>query len=161
MQPFNHSRSGRLCILSIDPLLLAGSRVFIVGKSGVAYLLDASNLGGVGNGLASLNLGRAAFGGDAYADGTIYVPTVGGIYAVRVQAGSLHVLWHQGAASQSPIVAGPGIWSIGNGKLYQLDRATGAVRYTVSIGESAHFAAPAASGGRIFVAANGRVQAFG
>ena len=146
---------------STGPLLLPGSRVFIIGKAGVAYLLDAANLGGLGNGLASRNLGAAAFGADAYADGTIYVPTVGGIYALQARADSLHLLWHQSAASQSPIVAGAGVWTIGNGKLYQLDAATGAIRYSVSIGESAHFASPAASGGQIYVAADGRVQAFG
>jgi putative pyrroloquinoline-quinone-binding quinoprotein len=35
------------------------------------------------------------------------------------------------------------------------------VRFSASIGEPAHFATPAASGGRIFVAAGGRVYAFG
>jgi outer membrane protein assembly factor BamB len=146
---------------STGPLLLPGSRVFIAGKSGVGYLLDADHLAGLGNGLASINLGSAAFGGDAYADGTIYVPTVGGMYALQVQADSLRTLWHQRAASQSPIVAGPGVWAIGNGTLYQLDPGTGAVRYSAAIGQSAHFATPAASGGRVYVAADGRVDGFG
>lgn len=145
---------------STGPLLLPGSRVFIIGKSGVAYLLDADALGGVGNGLFSLNLGSAAFGADAYAAGTIYVPTVGGIVAVAAGSSSLRKLWTQGAASQSPIVAGAGVWSLGNGVLYQLDPRTGAIRYSASVGQSAHFATPSASGGRIFVAANGRVYAF-
>lgn len=146
---------------STGPLLLPGSRVFIIGKPGVAYLLDADDLGGLGNGLASLALGTAAFGGDAYANGTIYVPTVGGIVALQAGSGSLRKLWQQSAASQSPIVAGPGVWSIGNGVLYELDADTGVVRYSASVGQSAHFASPSASGGRIYVAADGRVQAFG
>jgi outer membrane protein assembly factor BamB len=146
---------------STGPLLLPGARAFIMGKSGVAYLLDADHLGGLGNGLASLNLGTAAFGGDAYADGTIYVPTVAGIFALRAQDDSLRVLWHESAASQSPIVAGPGVWAIGDGVLYQLDPATGSVRYGVSVGQSAHFATPTASGGRIYVAANAHILAFG
>jgi outer membrane protein assembly factor BamB len=146
---------------STGPLLLTGSRVFIAGKSGIGYLLDAQALGGLGDGLTQINLGSAAFGGDAYAGGTIYVPTVSGIIAVQAGSDTLHVLWRQSAASQSPIVAGPALWAIGNGVLYQLDLATGAVRYQASVGQSAHFATPSASGGRIFVAANGRVYAFG
>jgi outer membrane protein assembly factor BamB len=145
---------------STGPQVLPGGRVFIAGKSQVGYLLDASNLGGVGNGLASIGL-PAAFGGDAYAHGTIYVPTVAGVVAVAVNGDSLRMVWRQLAATESPIVAGPAVWAIGGGKLYQLDPATGAVRYSASIGEPAHFATPSASGGRIYVVAGGRVQAFG
>ena len=146
---------------STGPELLPGSRAFIMGKSGVAYLLNAEHLGGLGNGLASLNLGAAAFGGDAYADGTLYVPTVAGIYALQVGEDTLRVRWRQTATSGSPIVAGRGLWAMANGNLYQLDAATGAVRYSVPVGQSAHFATPTASDGRIYIAADGRVQAFG
>jgi len=145
---------------STGPLLLPGSRVFIIGKSGVGYLLDAGDLGGIGNGLDSVNLG-SAFGGDAYADGTIYVPTVGGIVAVQVDGDSIREIWRQSAATLPPIVAGPAVWAIGDGVLYQLDLHTGSVRYRASVGQSAHFATPTASGGCIYVAADGRVQAFG
>ena len=75
--------------------------------------------------------------------------------------GSFRKLWRQDAAIDSPIVAGPAVWAIGGGKLSQLDPRTGAVRYQASIGETAHFITPSASGGRIYVAAGGRVQAFG
>ncbi len=111
--------------------------------------------------MASLNLDSAAFGGDVYANGTVYVQTVGGIVAIAVGSDRLRKLWDQSAASMSPIVAGPGVWAMGNGVLYQLDPATGTVRYHASVGQAAHFATPSASGGRIFVAANGRVYAFG
>jgi outer membrane protein assembly factor BamB len=162
---FAPPNSGALSLSDTDlgstgPLLLPGGRVFIIGKSGVGYLLDAANLGGVGNGLARIDL-SPAFGGDAYADGTIYVPTVDGIVAVQVSGDSMRKLWRQNAATQSPIVAGPGIWAIGNGTLYQLNPKTGAVSYSASVGQSAHFATPAAGGGRVFVASDGRVQAFG
>jgi outer membrane protein assembly factor BamB len=146
---------------STGPLLLPGSRVFIAGKSSIGYLLDAANLGGIGNGLAEIRLGAAAFGADAFAGGTVYVPTTAGIVAVQVSGDALSVRWRQPATTQSPIVAGPGIWAIGGGTLYQLDPSSGMVRYQAAIGQSAHFAAPAASGGRVFVAADGHVQAFG
>ena len=145
---------------STGPLLLPGSRVFIIGKSGVGYLLDAGKLGGVSNGLDTVNIG-AAFGGDAYADGTTYVPTVSGILAVQLDGDSLRETWRQSAATLPPIVAGPAVWAIGDGVLYQLDPHTGSVHYSASVGQSAHFATPTASDGRIYLAADGRVQAFG
>jgi outer membrane protein assembly factor BamB len=145
---------------STGPLLLGGGRVFIVGKSGIGYLLDANDLGGIGDGLAQVQL-APAFGGDAYADGTIYVPTVGGLAAVQVSGDRLRTVWRQSAASQPPIVAGPGLWAVGGNTLYQLDPNTGAVSYRASVGDSEHFASPAATGGRIYVAAGGRVDAFG
>jgi PQQ-like domain len=42
-----------------------------------------------------------------------------------------------------------------------LELGRGRVRLSASIGDPAHFATPAASGGRIFVADGGRVYAFG
>lgn len=162
---FAPANSGALSVTDTDlgstgPLLLGGGRVFIIGKSGVGFLLDAHDLGGIGNALASIDL-SAAFGGDAYARGTIYIPTVDGIAAVQVSGVGLRLMWLQRAATQPPILAGPGVWAIGRGVIYQLDPRTGSVRFRASIGESAHFATPAASGGRIFLAADGRVFAFG
>jgi PQQ-like domain len=52
------------------------------------------------------------------------------------------------------------VWAVGGGALYQLDPRSGRVRFSAAIGDPAHFT-PAASGGRIFVAAGGRVYAFG
>jgi len=107
----------------------------------VGYRLSTRRLGGIGDPLASRGICGAAFGGDAYAHGTIYVPCTEGIVAVRL--------------------AGPGLWAVGGGALYQLDPRSGRVRFSASIGEPALFATPAASGGHIFVAAGGRVYAFG
>jgi outer membrane protein assembly factor BamB len=150
---------------STGPLLLPNSRAFIMGKNGIGYLLDTNNLGGISDGLASINLHvpyyDGAYGGEAYADGTIYVPIVSGLVALQIGSDSLRELWLQKAVTLPPIIAGPGLWAIGNGVLYQLDPATGHIRYSASIGQSAHFATPSASGGRIYVAANGRVYAFG
>jgi outer membrane protein assembly factor BamB len=145
---------------STGPVLLPGARVLIIGKSGDAYLLDARALGGIGHPLASIKL-DAAFGGDAYANGIVYIPTVGGIVAVRAAGNGLREIWTQSAATLPPIVAGPGVWALGGSTLYQLDPRTGGVRFAAPVGEPAHFATPAAASGRIYVAAGGMVQAFG
>jgi outer membrane protein assembly factor BamB len=146
---------------STGPILLPGSRAFIIGKSGVGYLLSSRDLGGLGHPLSSLTVG-AAFGGDAYAAGVIYIPTTSAVVAVRVSGKRLQRVWSQSAVTLPPIVAGPGLWALGaGGTLYQLDPRTGAVRYRASVGAPQHFAAPAASGGQVYVAAGGSVQAFG
>jgi len=54
-----------------------------------------------------------------------------------------------------------GIWTVGGSSLFQLDPGDGSVRFSATIGEPAHFATPAASDGRVFVAAGGHVYAFG
>jgi outer membrane protein assembly factor BamB len=146
---------------STGPILLPGAKAFIIGKTGVGYLLNTDNLGGLGAPVPTVEL-PPAFGGVAYAAGTLYIPTTDGIAAVRVTGSSLRQAWSQGAATLSPIVAGPGVWAMSpDGTLYQLDPHTGAVRYRAPVGEPAHFATPAAAGGRIYVAAGGAVQAFG
>lgn len=145
---------------STGPILLPGDRALIIGKSGVAYLLDARDLGGIGHSLASIKL-DPAFGGGAYAGGVLYIPTTSGIAAVGVAGNKLSPMWTQSAATLPPIVAGPGVWAIGGQTLYQLDPRSGDVRFSASVGEPAHFATPAAANGRVYVAAGGMLAAFG
>jgi outer membrane protein assembly factor BamB len=146
---------------STGPMLLPGGRAFIIGKTGVGYLLSTRRLGGIGHPLASRSICGGAFGGDAYAAGRIYIPCTDGIVAVRLAGDRLQQVWKQGAAQLPPILAGRGLWAVGGGVLYQLDPHSGRVRFSASIGDPAHFATPAAGGGRIFVAGGGRVYAFG
>jgi outer membrane protein assembly factor BamB len=141
---------------STGPLLLPGSRAFIIGKTGTGYLLSTDALS---RPVATRGICGAAFGGDAYARGTIFVPCTDGISAVS--AAGLETSWRQSAASLPPILAGPGLWAIGGQTLYQLDPSDGRVRFSAPIGEPAHFATPAAADGRVFVAAGARVFAFG
>jgi len=146
---------------STGPVLLPGSRAFIAGKSGVGYLLDTNALGGLGAPVPSISM-AAAFGAYAYSAGVLYIPTTSGIVAVRVSGERLSQLWTQSAATLPPILAGAGLWALGaDGTLYQLDPGTGSIRFQASVGTPAHFATPAASGGRVYVAAGGQLQAFG
>jgi outer membrane protein assembly factor BamB len=153
--------SADLDLGSTGPVLLPHARAFIMGKTGVGYLLNTGRLGGIGHPLASRGICGAAFGGSAYADGTIYVPCTDGLVAVRVAGDQLDPAWSHGDAPGSPILAGPGLWAVGGQTLFQLDPRTGRERFRAPIGDPAHFATPAASAGRIFVAAGARVYAFG
>jgi outer membrane protein assembly factor BamB len=145
---------------STGPVLLPGGRAFVAGKDSVGYLLDTRRLGGVGHPLATRRVcGGGAFGAIAYARGTLYVPCTEGVVAVRA-GGGLRQAWSQTTVDHSPIIAGPGLWGIGGSTLYQLDPRSGRVRFSAAIGTPAHFAAPSAGGGRVLVAAGGRVHAF-
>ena len=146
---------------STGPLLLPGGQAFAIGKSGVGFLLDAGKLGGIGHPLAQTQVCDQAFGGVAYASRLIYIPCASGIVAVRARGTTLQRVWLQPTATSSPVVAGAGVWSIGHGTLYQLDARTGAVRSRLTIGDSAHFATPTVSGGKVFVATDTQVFAFG
>jgi outer membrane protein assembly factor BamB len=150
-------------LASVGPLLLPGGRVFAIGKEGVAYLLDANNLGGIGHPLASRHLCDAAYGGVAYASGKVYVPCTNGLYAVRVGARSLSVAW-RGPSFRAgpPIVAGGLVWTIDldGGQLEGLSAGSGRVAFRAGIDSPPQFSTPSESGGRLFVSGGRTVLAF-
>ena len=115
---------------STGPEPLANNRIFQVGKRGIGYLLDGTNLGGVGGTPLDFKPVCAAFGGDAYVDPYIYVPCTNGVKALRLQSGtsSFSVAWQTTSGANGPPVVGGGlVWSvnISNGTLYGLDPTTG------------------------------------
>jgi outer membrane protein assembly factor BamB len=155
--------SGDIDLGSVGPTLLPGGRAFAIGKEGVAYLLNANNLGGIGHPLASRRLCNAAFGGLAYAGGTVYVPCTSGIVAVRVGARSLSVAWRgPGFRTGPPIVAGGLVWAIDldGGQLNGLSTGSGRVAFRAALGSPPQFSTPSESGGRLYVSGGKRVVAF-
>jgi outer membrane protein assembly factor BamB len=148
---------------SVGPLLLPGGRVFAIGKEGIAYLLDANNLGGIGHPLASRRLCDSAFGALAYAGGNVYVPCTNGVVAVRVGSRSMSVAWRgPGFRAGPPIVAGGLVWTIDldGGQLEGLSAGSGRVAFRAGIGSPPQFSTPSESGGRLFVSGGKRVLAF-
>jgi outer membrane protein assembly factor BamB len=155
--------SGDIDLGSVGPTLLPGGRAFSIGKEGVAYLLNANNLGGIGHPLASRRLCNAAFGGLAYAGGKVYVPCTSGIVAVRVGARSLSVAWRgPGFRTGPPIVAGGLVWAIDldGGQLNGLSTGSGRVAFRAGLGRPPQFSTPSESGGRLYVSGGKRVVAF-
>jgi hypothetical protein len=134
-----------------------------LGKSGTAYLLDPAHLGGVGGQVAQARVCPAY--GAASADGsTVYEPCQGGgMAAISVSGGQIRVRWRGPAsASGSPVVGGGAVWVTdpSAGRLYELNPATGAVRYSVSLGTTLpHFASLSMSGSHAFVGTNDGVTA--
>jgi outer membrane protein assembly factor BamB len=148
---------------STGPVLLPGGRAFVIGKSGVGYLLDARHLGGIEGELDARGLCDAAFGGSAYARGLLYLPCVNGLTAVRATRSGLGLRWRgPGFRAGPPTVAGGAVWTVDldGGTLYALDARSGRVRFSAGIGSPAQFTSPTVTGGYVFVGGGARVLAF-
>jgi hypothetical protein len=144
--------------MSIAPVLLAGGEVLAAGKSGAAYLLDGSHLGGVGGQVATLRsaCSSAIDGGAAVLGATVFLPCVNGIVAVKATTSppNVRLLWRSGAGGGPPIIAAGLVWTIGqNGVLYGLAPGTGKVRQRVTLGTPAnHFPTPSVGDGFLLAA---------
>jgi len=146
---------GDLDLGSMTPALLRTGQIVIAGKSGIAYLLAAPALGGVGGQRAMLGV-CPAFGGAAVTGSTVIVPcSGGGPAAVRVSAAGLSLLWRGPAAADgSPVIGGGAVWVTGtsNGVLYEVSLATGRVRGQITLGSALpHFASPSLSGRLVLI----------
>jgi outer membrane protein assembly factor BamB len=136
--------------------------VFIAGKRGVGYTLHRQNLGGVAGEVAQQQVCRP-FGGAAIEGDTVYLPCKDGARAVQIDAnGAIHERWHTGVdCPGSPVVTADAVWTTDydGGIVYELDKATGAVRQQIQVGQMPHFASPSLSRGFVYVGTlNGVVQ---
>ncbi len=147
---------------STAPALLPNGMAFQVGKSTTAYVLNQSNLGGVGGQVASTNSFCFADGGSADLNGTLFVPCSNGIEAVTPTATPPASMWTTSSGAHgSPIVAGGLVWSIGNGNLYALNAATGTEVQHFAIGaSSSSFPSPSAADGLILAPSFNQIHAF-
>lgn len=160
--------SNDLDLSSSMPVLLPGGLVFQIGKAGVGYLLSASSLGGTGGTpLYQAGVCSGSYGGGIYVRGVIYVACQDGMHALSLDTtnhrfSALSGWSISGAADGPPIFAGGLVWSTGSGDgtLYGLDPASGATKFSASLGGFEHFASPSAGGGELFVANRNRVTAF-
>lgn len=136
--------------------------VLAVGKDGVAYLLRAGRLGGIGGQIASRRVCSGAWGGTAWLGSTVFVPCREGLLALSVGGGSIAVTWSSPRLSlASPIVAAGAVWAIDtpSAELFALNPATGAVLYSTALGRSEHFNTPAATEGFVVAPAGASVEA--
>jgi outer membrane protein assembly factor BamB len=150
--------------MSTAPVLLGSSRVLLAGKSGIAYLLNQRDLGGIGHQETTAQVCNGNIDGGSVIEGsTVYLPCVGGIVAVRVAtSANLTVAWRT-TTSSGPALYGAGLlWTIGqDGVLYGLSPANGAVRQRVHVGtEVNHFPTPAFGDGLFLVPTQNNVVAF-
>jgi len=143
---------------------LVGNSVLAIGKDGIAYLLRAGNLGGIGGQVASRHVCSGAWGGTASLGSTVFVPCRDGLVALTVTSSSVAVDWSTSVVhTASPIVAAGAVWAIdqSSATLYALDPAQGRnVLFKTSLGAAEHFATPASTEGFVVVPAGTNVEAI-
>jgi outer membrane protein assembly factor BamB len=149
---------------SLGATLLPSLGVVVsVGKQGVAYLIKAGQLGGVGGQVARAPVCSGAFGGTAWSGSTVFVPCTDGLVALSVSGTSIAVKWRAvHPVLGSPILAAGVLWAIEpeSATLYALDPLTGAVVYRTSLGSARHFNTLAATEGFVVAPAGQHVMAF-
>jgi outer membrane protein assembly factor BamB len=150
---------------STSPVLLPNNRVFQVGKEGIAYLLNASKLGGVGGELASITVcSSQAYGGVPHDGDTMFVSCPSALLQVVVQGDTMRAGWSTPVAMPGPsIIVNGTVWAVATarGDLVALDAASGAQQFTTHLGaEPSRFTTLASGDGRIVVPANRTVFAF-
>jgi outer membrane protein assembly factor BamB len=152
--------------MSTAPALLSDGHVVASGKSGVVYLLNTSDPGGVGGQVASLASGcsQDIDGGSAVIGTTVFLPCGSGTIAVQAaqSPAALHLVWASSVGGGPPIVAAGLIWTIDpHGTLYGLNANTGKVQQQASIGVPAnHFPTPSVGAGFLVAPAADRLVAF-
>jgi outer membrane protein assembly factor BamB len=154
--------AGDVDLGSLGPALMPSGDVVAVGKEGVAYLLKAGRLGGIGGQVASKPVCGGAFGGTAVTGSTVFVPCTDGLYALSVGSGSIGVSWRAPhPALGSPITSAGAVWGIeaSSATLYALDPADGKVLYSTGLGAAEHFSTPAATDGFVVAPAGRAVVA--
>lgn len=137
--------------------------VLSIGKQGVAYLLEAGRLGGVGGQVASRSVCSGAWGGTAWLGSMVFVPCADGLVALSVTTTSIGVAWRAAPPRlSSPIVAAGAVWGIDPeaGRIYALDIRSGAVLFTANLGPARHFSTPAATEGFIVAPAGPHVVGY-
>ena len=159
---------------SAGPELLPGGLLFQSGKNRTGYLISEAKLGEAAPAVYSHQVceGGGSFGGDAYANGTIYVPCTDGVRGLTYNqtAQTFTALWHGPSDSTGPPIVSNGlVWTVATGgtkgggkKLYGLEPSTGAVRYTETLPSAVadHFASPSAADGQLFLATGSTVSAY-
>jgi len=149
---------------SVGATLLPSLGVVVaVGKEGVAYLLRAGQLGGVGGQIASRAVCAGALGGTASSGSMLWVPCSDGLVALTVTQTTISIAWKASSPRLgSPILAAGAVWAIEpeSGRLYALDITSGAVLYKADLGQARHFSTPAATEGFVVVPAGAEVAAY-
>jgi outer membrane protein assembly factor BamB len=149
---------------SVSPELLLGNLIYQGGKNGNGYLISSTSLGHIGGDVYHAAVCNS-FGSDAYAAGILYVACSSGIRALNIDttARQFSARWTGPAdANGPPILAGGRVWvtSTSDAKLYGLDPGSGAVQISQATAAMEHFATPAASDGRLFLATGSTLNAY-
>ena len=148
---------------STGPALVGPDLLFQVGKAGVGYLLNTSDLGGIGGQLYSGSVCGGGYGGTAYSSPLLFVPCNDGLVELQVSNSSFSTVWQTPSFDAGPpIVTGGVVWTVdtSSGTLEGFSVKTGYEAFSFSLGSVVHFCPLAGGDGRIFVASNDEITAL-
>lgn len=148
---------------SVGPTFVGNGLIFQAGKEGVGYLLNATNLGGIGGQVFSGGV-CSSYGGTAVSGDTVLVPCTDSLVAVSVTGSSFTMAWRGPAFSAGPpVVTGNIVWTldVSSGTLHGLDLKTGNELFSFGTAQVTHFTTPTYAYGELFVAAGDSVYSFG
>ena len=140
-----------------SPVLLSPSRVFVAGKSGIAYILDAQHLGGVGHPMFSDHICGAAFGGSAVSGDHIVVACSQEMVGLTVTGDRFSVAWRKPFNTPGPpVISHKSVWfGDQGGTLHAVSLSDGADGYSATAGKLSRFASVAVSGDQLVLGAGG------
>ena len=148
---------------SVGPTFVGPNLISQIGKEGVGYLLNASQLGGIGGQMFSANVCDETFGGIAFSSNLIFVPCINGLFILQLGDGNFtQSVVFTGFNAGPPTVTDGIVWTIDSntGTLYGFSYVGHHQDYTFSLGPVEHFTSSAAGDGRLFVAATNIVESF-
>ena len=161
---WNYTNANDLDLGSTGATLLPGNLVFSIGKDGIGYLLNASNLGGIAGQLYNATVCgvNGAWGVTSYYNGVIYVPCGNSLDALRLNLSpgstpAFSSLWnYSGFWSGPPIIAYGAVWavSISNYTFFALNPINGSLLFQTTLNPVEHFTTPSAGGGLTYIASN-------
>jgi outer membrane protein assembly factor BamB len=152
---WHHDNDNDLDLGSTQPALLPDGMLLADGKSGIAYLVSAARLGGVGGQVDQGNV-CPAFGTAAVQGSTVYEPCEqGGLAAVSTAGSKIRVQWRGPEnAWGSPVIGGGAVWVTDwkAGTLYELNQTTGGIRASLGLGTPLpHFSSMSMAGRRAYL----------
>ena len=148
---------------SAGPAALGEGLLFQIGKEGVGYLLNATDLGQIGGEVYSMEVCSSVFGGVAVSGGRVFIPCGNGLTAVAVSGSSFKVTWRGPSfPAGPPVVTGGVVWTLdtSTGTLHGFDVTTGSALFSLDTGGVTRFTTPMAAYGELFVAAGSAVYSF-
>ena len=149
---------------STSPVPVGNGLLFVIGKEGVGYLMQADHLGGTGGQVFDATVcSSGGYGGTASVPPMLFVPCRDGLVALTIDGSKFSVAWRASGVDGSPIVTGDTVWAIdlSGGQLHAYRAADGQELGSAQVGDAANFATPTAGNGLVVVAADRRVVALG
>jgi outer membrane protein assembly factor BamB len=148
---------------SAGPAAVGQGLLFQIGKEGVGYLLNSTNLGGIGGQVFSKGICSSAFGGVAASGDDVFVPCTDGLVEIALSGQSFTTAWRAPSfPAGPPIVTGNVVWTldVSTGMLHGFDVTTGKALFSFNTGQVTRFTTPMSAYGELFVAAGDAVYSF-